>query len=121
MASPVGIGMVGASGAFGRFIAEAIEEMGEGRLVAVAGSNPQRTAQAAAALGAARHYVDYDRFLADPAVELAIITTPPSLHAPMGIAAARAGKALFMEKPVGISVDECRALLDAVRDARVAA
>src|SRR6185312_15108269 len=53
--------------------------------------------------------------------ELVIITTPPATHAPMGIATARAGKAVFMEKPVAVSVPECRALLDAVREAGVAA
>ncbi len=50
-----------------------------------------------------------------------IVTTPPGLHAQMGITAAQAGKAVFMEKPVAISVAQSRALLDAVRDAGVAA
>ena len=121
MASPVGIGMVGAAGAFGRFIAEAIEEMGGARLVAVAGTNGERTNRAARDLGAANAYVDYQQLADDPAVELVIVSTPPGNHAAMGIAAARAGKAIFMEKPVAITVDECRALLSAVRQAGVAA
>jgi predicted dehydrogenase len=119
--STTGIGMIGASGAFGRFIAEAIEEMGGARLVAVAGTNPERTARAAHDLGAERHYLDHRELSADPTVEMVIITTPPATHAPMGIAAARAGKAIFMEKPVAVSVPECQALLKAVREAGVAA
>ena len=121
METVIGIGMIGASGAFGRFIAEAIEEMGGVRLVAVAGTNPQRTERAARDLGAARHYLDHRALCADSAVDLVIITTPPATHAPMGLDAARAGKAIFMEKPVAISVEECEALLAAVRRAVVAA
>jgi len=119
--SPVGIGMIGAAGAFGRFIAEAIEEMGGARLVAVAGTNEERTQRAAHDLGAARAYVDYRRLVDDPDVDAVIISAPPGDHAAMGIAAARAGKAIFMEKPVALSVDECRGLLAAVRQAGVAA
>jgi predicted dehydrogenase len=121
MASPVGIGLVGAAGAFGRFIVEAIEEMGGARLVAVAGRDRERTERAAQDLGAPRAYVDYRRLVADPAVELVIISTPPGDHAAMGIAAAQAGKAIFMEKPVAVTVDECRELLSAVARAGVAA
>ena len=121
VASPVGIGIIGASGAFGRFIAEAIEEMGGARLVAVAGTNEERTQRAAHDLGAARAYVDYQRLVDDPGVDAVIISTPPGDHAAMGAAAARAGKAIFMEKPVALSVDECRDLLTAVRQAGVAA
>src|SRR5579864_9386476 len=119
MTSPVGIGVVGAAGAFGRFIAEAIEEMGDARIVAVAGRNPERTertvrelaqhtggAQAGATV---RPYTDHRALIADPAVELVIISTPPALHAAMGVDAARGGKAIFMEKPVATSVEQSRA------------
>jgi len=119
--TPVGIGMIGAAGAFGRFIGEAIEEMGGARLVAVAGTNRERTERAAQDLGAARAYVDHRRLVDDPAVDVVIVSTPPGDHAAMGIAAAEAGKALFMEKPVAITVDECRDLLSAVARADVAA
>lgn len=131
MASPVGIGIVGAAGAFGHFIAEAIEEMGGARIVAVAGRNPERAERAARELGEraggsqagirVRPYTDHRALIADPNVELVVISTPPALHAAMGIDAARGGKAIFMEKPVATSVEESRALLDAVRQAGVAA
>jgi predicted dehydrogenase len=121
VASPVGIGMIGASGAFGRFIAEAIEEMGGARLVAVAGTNEERTRRVAQNLSAAHAYVDYQRLVDDSGVDVVIISTPPGDHAAMGVAAARAGKAIFMEKPVALSVEECRGLLAAVRRAGVAA
>ncbi len=121
MTSPIGIGMVGASGAFGRFIAEAIEEMGGARLAAVAGTDPARTERAARDLAAGAHYTDYRALAADPDVDLVVITSPPASHAAIGIAAARAGKAIFVEKPIATSVADARALLDAAREARVAA
>ncbi len=119
-----GIGLVGASGAFGRFIAEAIAEMGRGRIVAVAGRDPQRTERAARELSNGcdvRPYTDYAAFLRDPALDLVVISTPPAQHAPMGIAAAQAGKAMLVEKPLATSVQDSRALLEAVRRAGVAA
>lgn len=120
MVSEIGIGVVGASGAFGRFIAEAIEEMG-GRLIAVSGSNPARTERAARDLGARRHYLDHRALAADREVDLVVISTPPSLHGAMGINVARAGKAMLIEKPVATTVGDARALLSAVHTAGVAA
>lgn len=121
MATSTGIGIIGGSGAFGRFIHEAVEEMGGARIVAVAGSNPERTERAARDLGADKHYLQHRELIADPAVELVVVSTPPYLHAPMGIDTAHAGKALFMEKPVATTIGDATALLDAVRQAGVAA
>ena len=60
-----------------------------------------------------------DDVLADPRVDIVNISGPNQVHASQGIAAARAGKHVLVEKPMGITLDENRALRDAVAAAGV--
>ena len=62
---------------------------------------------------------DYDAVLADERVDIVNLSGPNQVHTPQGIAAAAAGKHLLMEKPMCISMEENRALRDAVAKAGV--
>ena len=62
---------------------------------------------------------DIDRLLADPELDAVLIATPDKLHADQAIAAARAGKHVFCEKPMATSVAEANAMVAACRDAGV--
>lgn len=75
--------------------------------------------QAAEALGAALATTDYAEALKDPAVNAVLIATRHNLHASQCIAAAEAGKHIFVEKPLGLTVEECRAVVEAVEKAGV--
>ncbi len=78
-------------------------------------------APAAAAL-AARHGAavsDTASALADPKVGAVIIASSTDTHADLVIAAARAGKAIFCEKPIDLSLARVDACLDAVAKAGV--
>jgi myo-inositol 2-dehydrogenase/D-chiro-inositol 1-dehydrogenase len=78
-------------------------------------------APAAAAL-AARHGAavsDTATALADPKVGAVIIASSTDTHADLVIAAARAGKAIFCEKPIDLSLTRVDACLDAVAKAGV--
>ena len=57
--------------------------------------------------------------LADPAVGAVLIATPHSLHAEQVMAAARAGKHVFVEKPFTLTAASGRAAAEACRDAGV--
>ena len=57
--------------------------------------------------------------LADPAVDAVVITTPASSHAELVVAAARAGKAIFCEKPLAEDIPTARAAVEEVRKAGV--
>lgn len=61
----------------------------------------------------------YDDVLADQRVDIVDITGPSDVHAEQGIAAAEAGKHVLVEKPIALSMDENRALRDAVAKAGV--
>ncbi len=64
-------------------------------------------------------YGDLDRALAHPGVDLVSVCTPQHVHCANVLAAARAGKHLVIEKPVGISLDELRQMRQAVRESGV--
>ena len=62
---------------------------------------------------------DYQQVLDDARVDVVDITGPSHVHAQQGIAAAQAGKHLLVEKPMALTMDENRALRDAVAQANV--
>ena len=66
-----------------------------------------------------RDVATFDAVLADPEVEAVVITTPHSVHAEQIVAAARAGKHVFVDKPFTLTVADARRATDACRDAGV--
>lgn len=64
-------------------------------------------------------YDDYEKALAHDGVDIVCVCTPQHIHAENAIAAAEAGKHIVIEKPIGNSVDEMRAMRSAVREAGV--
>ncbi|MFF2018756.1 Gfo/Idh/MocA family protein [Paenibacillus sp. NPDC058177] len=55
-------------------------------------------------------YYNYDDMLADPLVEAVIIGIADQFHVPMAAKALAAGKHVLVEKPLGVTVEECQAL-----------
>jgi predicted dehydrogenase len=70
--------------------------------------------------GFSRWTTDWREMIADPAVEVVSITAPNSLHREMTEAAAQAGKAVYCEKPLALTLADGIAMADAVRQAGVA-
>jgi predicted dehydrogenase len=64
-------------------------------------------------LSALKRYEDFDRLLADPDVDLVDVCTPTHLHAPMALAALRAGKHVLVEKAIALSPADADAMLEA--------
>lgn len=67
----------------------------------------------------ARIYTEYDRLLEDPNVDIVSICTPQHLHSQEVVKAAEAKKHVVIEKPVAVSLEQLRAMRDAVRKSRV--
>ncbi|ADG77986.1 Oxidoreductase domain protein OS=Tsukamurella paurometabola (strain ATCC 8368 / DSM / CCUG 35730/ CIP 100753 / JCM 10117 / KCTC 9821 / NBRC 16120 / NCIMB 702349 / NCTC 13040) OX=521096 GN=Tpau_1357 PE=4 SV=1 [Tsukamurella paurometabola] len=82
-------------------------------LVALADDVSGRAAQFAEQFGAERAYTDWREVVADPAVEAVSVTAPNFLHREIGTAVLAAGKHLWIEKPVGLTADDARAVADA--------
>jgi UDP-N-acetyl-2-amino-2-deoxyglucuronate dehydrogenase len=68
-----------------------------------------------------RIYGSYEAMLEDPEVNVVDITSYPSKHREQAVLAAKAGKHLIIEKPLAMSLADCRAILDAVESAGVEA
>jgi len=62
---------------------------------------------------------DLDTILSDPGVDAVVVCTETDRHAPVVLAAAAAGKDMFVEKPLGFRSDDAFAMADAVENAGV--
>ncbi|WP_456291560.1 Gfo/Idh/MocA family protein [Pseudomonas sp. AK106] len=88
-------------------------------LVALADADAARAQQCAASWGFQRSHDDWQQLISDPAVDLVAITTPNQLHFPMAMAALEAGKAVYCEKPLAVSLAQAREMQAAARKAGV--
>lgn len=71
-----------------------------------------RAADFAAQFGFARASDDWQAAVADPAVDVVSITTPNGLHRPMAEAALRAGKHVWLEKPMALTLTDAQSMAD---------
>jgi predicted dehydrogenase len=88
-------------------------------MAAVADEIPGRAAEAAAQFGFRRATLDWRDIAADPEVQAVSIAAPNFLHREIGVAMAQAGKHIWIEKPVGLTTADARAVADAVAAAGV--
>ena len=107
------VGIIGA-GDFAAAHAKTLTRLGDARLVAAARTNAAALEKFCARFGC-RAYADYRQLLADPGVDAVLIATPHHRHTEPVLAAAAAGKAILLEKPMAGSADECDRQLAAVR------
>lgn len=107
-------------GRWGRTLVESVQGREGAGLRFVAGSTgtPERARDWAAAKGI-RLLPDYDAVLADPEVQAVVLATPHGQHAAQVIAAARAGKHVFVEKPFTLARTSAEAAVEACRKAGV--
>lgn len=124
----IGVGVIGAgwlgdvhARAWGRLHHHYPELAVAPAMVAVADSVPAARDAAVRKHGFATAHADWRDLLADPAVTCVSVTAPNAMHREIGVAVAEAGKHLWIEKPVGCSLADTRAVADAVAAAGVAA
>ena len=68
----------------------------------------------------AKSYSSIEELCQDPAVEVVYIATPHQFHAGHARLAASYAKHLLVEKPMALTLEDCRSMIDAARKARVA-
>ncbi|ALU71856.1 dehydrogenase [Rhodococcus erythropolis R138] len=107
MSASVAVGLIGA-GWIGRFHGESVALRISGtRLVAVADPAPGAAASLIERVSPdARAYTDALELIADPTVEAVLISTPASTHTDLVVAAAEAGKHVFCEKPMALTLED---------------
>lgn len=110
------IGLLGC-GRIGQVHARTIKALGDAKVAAVADAVPAAAEALAASLGA--EVRDADAVLSATDIDAVVIGTPTSVHFEQIQAAARGSKAIFCEKPVDMSVDNIRTLMDVTSKANV--
>lgn len=89
------------------------------KLVAIAGRNADAVQEAARRYGFGKAYTDWQQMIDDPDVQVFDNCGPNNVHLAPNIAAAKAGKHIISEKPLGRSAAECKEMWDAVVKAGV--
>ena len=116
MPTPLSFGLIGA-GWIGSFHTETLaHRLPNARLAAIADPEPK----AAERLSAPRCYLDPLDLIADPAIDAVAICSPAATHADLVVAAAQAGKHVFCEKPMALTLDDADRAVDAAHTAGVA-
>jgi myo-inositol 2-dehydrogenase / D-chiro-inositol 1-dehydrogenase len=105
------------AGRIGRMHAENLARRSDARLLYVVDTKPEAARALAEPLGARQ--AGAAEALADPNVQAVLIATSTGSHADLSIAAARAGKAIFCEKPVDLTLPKVEACIREVKKARV--
>jgi len=107
----VGIGVVG-YGYWGPNLVRNFNSAPGARVVAVCDQSPQRRAQVEALYPAVKTYADVESMLTDPKLDAVAIATPVSTHFKLSLAALKAGKHVFVEKPMTTTSAEAQQLID---------
>jgi predicted dehydrogenase len=89
------------------------------RMKVLCGRNAEAVAEAAGRLGWQESATDWREVVARDDIDLVDVSTPGDSHAEIAIAAARAGKAVLCEKPLGNDVAQAEAMVAAVAEAGV--
>jgi predicted dehydrogenase/threonine dehydrogenase-like Zn-dependent dehydrogenase len=112
----VRLGVIGAGNYATSMLLPHLQHRTDVRLVEVATATGLSATNAQRRFGFERCSTDYQSLLADEAVDAVVITTRHHAHAAMVCEALRAGKAVFVEKPLAVDPVQLRAILSAVTD-----
>ena len=113
--APVRVGLLG-YGAIGHEHSRAVQAVDGLELAAVCDTNPERVSAATAYAPGARGHTSPDELVADPDVDLVVVSTPPASHAPWALRLLEAGKHVVVEKPFAITTAEADDVLALARD-----
>lgn len=111
-------GLIG-SGSQGRYLSDALKMTGRAELVACADINREAAELARDWCGYDTAYTDTQRMLAQEDLDAVLVATTHDQLQPNALAAVRAGKHVFVEKPMALTAGDGRKLVRAARDAGV--
>lgn len=111
-----GVGLVGA-GNLARWVhLPNLKKIPNAHLRTVFSANGPRGKSYAVRFGADYCCSEYDEVLKDPEIDVVVIVSRNPQHAPQALAALQAGKHVFLEKPMALTVEECRQLYRAASE-----
>lgn len=113
MAQPITLGIIGAGLAVKKLHWPALERLRDRfNVVAVADIDRARAEATAQMVGAQHSFTNYHDLLALGDLDAVLLALPIHLTAPVALEAARAGKHLLIEKPIGANLVQAKELMD---------
>jgi predicted dehydrogenase len=113
--TPLGIGLVGVGRHGSRYVQHLLHDLPEATLTAIC----RRSGGGLFPGTDIPVYNDYRSMIADPRVNAIVVVTAPSLCHPICLSAARAGKAVLVEKPLALNGHDARAMVAAAHQAGI--
>jgi predicted dehydrogenase len=117
----LGVALCGLGSLATNQIAPALQKTRLCRLAAIVTGTPSKAAEWQKKYGltdkSIYNYQNMHEMASNPDIDIVYVVTPNALHMEHTLAAAAAGKHVFCEKPLEISVDRCQRMLDACKKA----
>jgi predicted dehydrogenase len=118
---PLGVALCGLGSLSTDQIAPALQKTQLCKLTGIVTGTPEKAKRWQAQYGIPAknvyNYETFDRMVDNPDIDVVYVVTPNALHAEHTIKAARAGKHVFCEKPMEISVERCQLMIDECKKA----
>lgn len=105
-------------GSMGRAHMEAVAKNPRTNLSAICDIDKEKLEKAAADFEVEKTALDYRVLLEDKTIDAVIIASPDQTHKEATLAALEAGKHALCEKPMALTIEDCREMVDAARKAR---
>ncbi len=107
--------LVGAGDIANKRVAPAIANAENSNLLALCEPVAERRDLLAASFGVRNCFDNLDEALINSQIDAVYLATPVKLHVPQAIAALKAGKAVLVEKPLGLNALECNELMNTAK------
>ncbi len=103
-------GMIGTGNVTEKKSAPSFDKIENSRLVAVSNRTLQKAEDFARNHGVSKVYRDPEELIRDPQVDVVYIATPPGSHLEYALQTIRAGKPVYIEKPMARTWEECKTI-----------
>ena len=113
---PIGVVVVGC-GAWGRNLVRTFHNLPGSRLVGVCDLDEDRLGRMRTQFPGLQTSTDFDAYLADPEVEAVVIGASAAAHKALALAALKAGKHTYVEKPLALSAADAEEIVAAAKAA----
>ena len=110
-----GLALIGCGG-FGAYVLDAVRDIPGLRVAVCADPDPDR-ARALAERHGAEVLAGVEEAVASPGVDVVVLATPPAAHADAAVTALRAGKHVFCEKPIAVTLEDAARVAQEARRA----
>jgi len=93
----------------------AFQKVNHSELIAVMRRNGKKAADYAKRHDVPKWYDDANKLINDPDINAIYVATPPDTHAEYAIKSMKAGKPVYVEKPMALNASECQQMIDVSR------